>query len=684
VSGGLATPPVQSTSQPRDRKTFRADIQGLRALGLILMFLTHAEVSATGGGFVALDLFFVLSGFLITGLILEEMHRSGTLSMTGFYARRIRRLLPQALFVLAVVVIVSSILYAPVRAELIAGDVIAASLYVVNWRFQAQDVDYFAVDPSDSPIQHFWSLSVEEQFYFVWPLLLLMAFVFIARRNPRRMRMALWAGVALVGVPSLFYNLRIIDLASNGAYFSTPARMWEFALGGALALVLPASIKLPKAVVSVLMWGGIAALLVTTHLYSFDTPYPGTAALVPTLATVGMLIAGAATVTCAPLRALCSRPAQYVGDLSYAWYLWHWPLLVFARELWGSMTAVEALLVIAVSWVPTALTARWIENPVRYSRPLARRPRHAIGFGFASIAVAVVMAVGLTSMQPRIETASSHEVAGAVAAVSDPAKFDRRADRMRPTPEDAKSDRGTMFRDGCLVPPDGDDESPECVYGHPSGDKTAVLFGDSHAMHYFPGLERVAIRRGWRLVGLTRAACTAAEIGYEARCDAWREKTLERIEQDERPDLVLVSTSTTSPRGKERNGQRRDQEESEPLFEAAFRRTLERLRATGARVVVIADTPRSPQDVAECVSEHPDELRDCAFRDDRRPEGQFDVRAARQVEGVRVIEPARLICPKRICAPVIGRALVFRDTNHLTASFSVTLRGWLDEQLPAV
>jgi hypothetical protein len=203
-------------------------------------------------------------------------------------------------------------------------------------------------------------------------------------------------------------------------------------------------------------------------------------------------------------------------------------------------------------------------------------------------------------------------------------------------------------------------------------------------MHYFPPLERLALNRGWRLVVLTRASCTAASVAYDARCDRWREQALRRIETRERPPMVLVGTSTTSPTGVLDDGRRLDREESELQFEDGYRRTLERLRAAGSRVIVLADTPRADKDVAECVSERPRELDGCVFADTRRVDGQFDVRAARGMDGVAVVDAAELICPDRRCAPVIGNALVLRDSNHLTATFAATLHDWLAERVPDV
>jgi peptidoglycan/LPS O-acetylase OafA/YrhL len=660
---------------------YRRDIQGIRALGLTIVFLTHAKVDAIPGGFVGLDAFFVLSGFLITGLIVEEIERTGTVSLLKFYARRVRRLLPLAVLVLGVVTVMSALMLSPVRNDVIAGDVVAAAFYFVNWRFASQSVDYFAPETLESPLQHFWSLSVEEQYYLVWPTLLLLGLLCWKHRRRGTLRQWLWVAVLVTGLPSLYYSAFVVDTSTASySYFSTLARVWEFSLGGALALALPKRLELPRPLVLLLSWGGVAALVGAAFVFTPELPYPGTAALVPTLATVAILVAGAATVSAAPTRALCSRPCQYVGDLSYAWYLWHWPALIFASAAWGPLTTLESLAVIAASWVPTEISHRLVEQPFRYSRPLARRPPRALAFGAASMVAAIAMAVALTGLQPRVQTAAADQVLGARAAEQGDA-LQRRADALRPAPRRAVEDRGEVYRAGCLVEQTAT-ESPECVFGDSDSDRSVVLFGNSHALHYSPALLRLAKRRDWRLVALLRAGCPIGDVQFGFRCDRWRELALRRIEQVERPRLIVVGTTTEFRTGVVEDGERRSLDDSRPALEDGLARTLERLRATGARVVLLKDLPRSADDVPGCVSRDPSDLERCAFPDEREPADAFDARAAARVEGVRTIDPAPLLCPGRVCPAVIGNALVYRDTNHFTATFARTLAPWLGRRLP--
>jgi peptidoglycan/LPS O-acetylase OafA/YrhL len=662
------------------RKGFRRDIQGLRALGLLIVFLAHSELDIGDGGFVGLDIFFVISGFLITGLIVAEVQRTGTLSLSAFYARRIRRLLPLAMTVLLAVIVGSWLLYPPAQGDRVAGDVVAAGLYFVNWRFASQAVDYFDVNPADSPVQHFWSLSVEEQFYLVWPLLIVLGVFWWRRGGGQALRGRLAVLVLATSLPSLLYTLVAIEGAGNGAYFSTLGRVWEFGLGAGLALVLPATLRLPRAAIVALAWSGLLAILYAAYAFEPAMLYPSAATLVPTLGTVALVIAGTATRMSLPIRLLSCGPAQYLGNLSYAWYLWHWPALVFARYAWGPLTGWESLAVIAASWAPAALTHHFIEQPMRHMPLLAARPRRALVFGAACMVGAIGLAGALTTAGPSLRVAPASAVVGAAAAERGEAPPSR-VESVRPVPREAKDDRGQLYRDGCLVVDRDKLESPECVYGDRESDTTVVLFGDSHAMHYFPALRAVARREGWRMVALTRAGCPIADVRFARGCDTWRERSLQRIER-ERPDMVITSHTTAGYLGVVEDGVRLSREDSEPLYEEGHVRTLRRLRRTTGPLVVMRDLPRAPEDVADCVSRHARELERCSFPAQRSGAGDFEVRAARRVAGTRIIDLLPLLCRGGRCAAVIGKALVYRDDNHFTATFARTLAPWLSRQLP--
>jgi peptidoglycan/LPS O-acetylase OafA/YrhL len=676
-----------ATSAARTSRGFRRDIQGIRGFALILVLACHAELPGFGGGYVGLDVFYVLSGFLITGLILDELRRTGTVSLRDFYARRARRLLPLAVTVLVATLLAALVLFPVSRLHQVSDDVLAAALYVANWSFIAQQVDYFAFeDGAISPVQHFWSLSVEEQFYLVWPVLLLALAVLAVRLGARR-RVVLTGALLVLGGASLWYAIAYTAVDPGRAYFSTLTRGWELALGGVLAVVLPAGLRLPRTLGWALAGGGLGVLVATTIIFTSATPYPGWQALLPAFATVAVMVAGTATRMTAPIRLLAAAPLQTLGRISYAWYLWHWPAIVIAAAVWGPLTVGDRVLVTLASGVPTVISHHLIEERFRRSRTLAARPRRslALGGGFTTAAVALAFAVVI--VRPGLDAAPAGAVTGARSAA---APLQENVSAIRPTPATARDDRGRMFDDGCLVKGTAR-TSPSCVYGDPHGDTTVVLFGDSHALQYFPALERIASRRGWRLVGLARASCPIGLVDYQPTCNAWRANTLRRIERRERPDLVIASSATDTRFRVKVDGRRLSRTASEPLLEAGYARTFRRLAAGGTRIAVLRDQGRAPLEVADCVSEHHDDLRRCAFRPRRPWKLAFDVRGARRAHrGVTIIDPIDVLCPRshgggrRLCAPVIGNVLVYRDTYHMSATFAATLADWLEGRLPRV
>ena len=672
-------------SGARTQKGFRLDIQGVRGFALVLVLACHARLPWAEGGFVGLDVFYVLSGFLITGLILTEIDRRGGVSLLGFYARRARRLLPLAVTVLVFILVGSALLFSPVRNEAVSGDVVSAALYYANWHFLAQAVDYFAFEsPSVSPVQHYWSLSVEEQFYLLWPLLVV-GVLAIGRRAGMSHRRLLAVLVGLLGGASLAYGIWFSSFAPQQAYFSTLARGWELGLGCALALVLPVGLRLPRVLTTLLAGGGLAVLAWMTLTLSDTAPYPSWRALGPTLATVAIIVAGTATVSSAPIRLLSQPPLQYLGRISYAWYLWHWPLLVFAAELLGPLSVRQSVAVTLIAWIPTAITHQLIEERFRRSRTLARRPLRSIRLGLACTATAVVAALVLSAAQRDTPVATAAQAVGA-RAIERGHAVQATVAAIRPDLKHANDDRGPSFADGCHIKNDPRVRSPKCAYGDVHSSTRVVLWGDSHALQYAPGMMALAKQRGWRLESLTMAGCTVADVHLKPQCDRWRANEMRRI-QHERPALVVVTSGTVDRyEVDDDNGHHLDRRHSQPLLVAGMKRTLRRLRATGAKVVVLRDQGKVPFDPVDCVSAHRRHLAKCAFTP-RRPESQaFDAVAARAVPGVRLVDPLGYLCEEddRHCPAVVGNVLVYRNTYHISATFSKTLAPWLGRKLPKV
>jgi peptidoglycan/LPS O-acetylase OafA/YrhL len=656
------------------------------AVGCVLLY--HAGLPFAPGGYVGVDVFFVISGFLITGLLLRELEETGTVSLGRFYSRRAKRLLPLTVVVLAVVVALSWLLFDPVRMDEVSLGVVAAGLYVMNWLLAFRATDYFSAGLQASPVQHFWTLAVEEQFYLFWPVLLL-AVAWWSRRAGPALRPVLAVAFAAVAVSSFAYGVYSTGQQAGGAYFSTLTRGWELALGGMLALAPAARLgRLPRPVAGALACAGLGAIAFSTIRFDDNTLFPGTAALVPTLGTAAIIAAGFATTPAGPSRLLGLAPVRHVGRISYSWYLWHWPPLVFAAAVWGELSPVEGLTVLAVSYVPAVLTNRLVERPFLHSKTLSRYPRKALALGGACTASSVALGLGLFAVTPTIPEAPEARVAGA-AALEEGHSLQKSAKAVHPTPREAetKENRPQMYTDGCHLDL-AETESPECVYGNPSSDTTVVLFGDSHAMQWFPALKELAEERDWRLLGFSKSACPPAEIQVYStglrreyrECDEWRERTLERITQ-EAPSLVVTSMLNRYRAREDGKGLPRDA--SNEAVVDGYVSTLRELRGAGAPVAVIEDVPRPDKDVPECVSRSLERLQDCAFPRSKALGGpRINAEAAERVKGAGLVDPTPVVCPEEMCPAVVGDALVYRNGAHLTATYVRTLTPWLGEQLP--
>jgi peptidoglycan/LPS O-acetylase OafA/YrhL len=657
---------------------FRPDIQGLRAVAIGAVLLAHAGIPVAAGGYAGVDVFFVISGFLITGALARELERTGTISLASFYARRVKRLLPLAITVLAFVVVGAWLLLPPLRADEAARDVVAAGAYAINWKLAADSVDYFATG-DQSPIEHFWSLAVEEQFYLAWPALLLVA-TLAWRRAPRP---ALWALLVATTLASFAYALHLSRAEPSAAYFSTPARVWELSLGGLLALALARRAPGPRTATAA-AYGGTAAIAAAVLLLDAGAAFPGWPALLPTLGAAALILAGAGPHRSLPRRVLETGPMQRVGALSYAWYLWHWPVLVFGAAAIGPLSTAQGIALTLLSLAPTSVSHRAIEEPLRRARP--RKRRFALAAAPAGALATAALGIGLLLALPSPPTLAEGDADGAT-RLEQTTRLQPRAGAIRPVPRAADEDRGRSYEDGCLVEAP-DVRSKRCVYGNLRGASTVVLYGDSHAMQWFPALERIARRRGWRLVQLTKAACPVPDVtvnNAELRrrydeCPRWRESALRRIAR-ERPELIVVASSLhyrPLQAGRPLRGRTARGALSRRLVPA-----LQRLAALVPRIRVIRDQPRPPRDIPSCVAEALDHLRSCAF-DRRRALGAPEVErpAVALVPRAKLIDATSRFCPRELCPAVIGDVLVYRNSGHLTATYARSLTTWLSRRLP--
>src|SRR3954454_905323 len=390
---------------------FRPDIQGLRGVAVLLVALDHADVPGMGGGYVGVDVFFVISGFLITGWLLRRAFDSARVPFGDFYAARARRILPGAVLTLVATCAASVVYLNPVRALAVLHDALWAAFFAANVHFADVGADYFARDDPPSPIQHFWTLAVEEQFYLAWPLLLaaVLLVLRVGRRGGRVSRRGL-AGVVAMGVAaSLTWSIHLTASNPTAAYFSTAARAWELGLGALIAIALPCILRVPAALGAALSWLGLAGILGAAVAFGPGTPFPGSAALLPVVGA-GLVIAGGTTSGCRAGAALIlgRRPLRAVGDVSYGFYLWHWPPLAIAAQYAGHpLSMLQNLVLLALALALSSITYRVFENPLRHARRL-RRPRLALALWPASVSTVVLAAaIGTASLvMPRAATPS--------------------------------------------------------------------------------------------------------------------------------------------------------------------------------------------------------------------------------------------------------------------------------------
>ena len=694
-------------TEPRSQG-FRPDLEGLRGIAVLLVLVYHAGVPRLTGGYVGVDVFFVLSGFLITGLLVRELESTGTVSLPAFYARRARRLLPAAAVCLLATVAISAVVLPPLRTPDVTADGIAAALYASNIRFAIEATDYLQSEGAPSPLLHFWSLGVEEQFYVFWPALLL-----LVTRGAAAIvrRVAIVAAVVLV--LSLGLSLWLTVANAPWAFYSLPTRAWELAIGALLAVGAARLVRLPPGVAAAAGWIGLAAVALSAVVIRTDTPFPGTAALLPTVGSGLVILAGMRASPAGPGRLLGLPPLRFLGKISYSLYLWHWPVIVLPAALIDTPLPVRiglAVLAIPIAWA----SQRWIEEPIRHGRLVGLVPRRNLAVAGA-LTVALVLssaAIGRT-IEGGLANAASGRDAGesldgvlgpvrtpSVPSATAPPTASPTADpeqfagpvpaNLLPRLVDAPDDKPSTYEDGCHVD-QGARAPADCVYGDPKSDTTVVLAGDSHAAQWFPALEWLATENGWRLLPMTKGACSIAEVtvwnttferAYE-ECDAWREAVLERIETVE-ADLVIVATSRThTPMV---DGRVLEGDRARATMLEAVGRTLNRLNEIAPRVVVLADTPRATTDPPTCLSQNLGEMEACATPRERAfiqawSEGEREVAEAADAAFVDV---APWVCPVDPCPVVIARYLVYRDTHHLTTPFVMALRSRLQAALPAL
>ncbi|TDC54424.1 acyltransferase [Jiangella ureilytica] len=691
AAAGRVTESERRTSSQR----FRGDIQGLRAVAVLAVLGFHTGMPLLSGGFVGVDVFFVISGFLITGLIDREIGRTGRLRLSRFWARRVRRLLPATAVVLVTVGAMTLLVLPMTRWSSVAWDIATSALYVVNWRLADQSVSYLASDDAPSPVQHYWSLAVEEQFYIVWPLMILLV-LWLQRRYRLPLTRAMLTGIAAIGVPSFIWSIVLTKTSPGPAYFVSTTRLWELAIGGALAILAHRIPRLPAVWAHLLGVAGLTAIVLAVVTFDAATPFPGIAALVPTLGAAAVIAAGTVGRRTISDLVLDTPIMRDIGTLSYSLYLWHWPLLIGAAAMWGEdneLPVTIAVTVVGFSVVPAWLTHRLVEAPIHRAKVFVRLPGWAAVLGVVCTAIGVATAVIVSLAVPKQPSyAVGGEAPGAAVLDAIPAQDpDGRpadsVDLLVPDVLAAREDLATLGGEPCISELEGT-ELEACSYGPEDADVTMALVGDSKAHQWLPAFQRIADERGWRILTYLKSACPLArvDIKYEDRanqdCAEYNETRYDRLHELESIDYVVTSQVASQAYLGPNESQR---EQTDAMVED-LRRTWTGLEDAGRQVIVLVDNPNPEHEVIECVAEHGDELSACAFPraiGAERGGAPAQLAALEGLDGVSSVDVNDYICPGDMCPAVIGNVLIYRRGSHLTATYVDSLTPRLDEALIA-
>lgn len=682
------TPSPSRASNRRERSPehaasdrFIPHVQGLRAIAVLFVVLYHFWPARLSGGYVGVDIFFVISGFLITAHLARELTTTGGVKLSQFWARRARRLLPASLLVLLFCAIVAAIpLLTPTSAmPAEVREILASTFYVENWYLAFNSADYLALSGEPTTVQHYWSLSLEEQFYVLWPLIMLLA-AWIAVKYFRgdRLRAAAIA-IGVVSVASFVFCVVYTMTDPAPAYFVTFGRMWQFGVGALIALV--PRLRVRNAALSFLLgWGGILVLLYTAFTFDAQTPFPGYMALLPTLGAAAIIAASNTERWWYPTRLLAVRPMRFTGDISYSLYLWHWPLIIIAPSVpfWG-LTIYHRVALLMLCFVLAWLTKRFVEDPVRSWKPLTSRPPRVTLWAslVAMLLVGSVAAGGWAVNAPSYQQGvqaiqqvrDNPPSCFGAASVLDESCAGQAPDDILPAPGFAGAD--APGEPQCFIQLN-DSRPVSCEFGSDAADAPRIaLVGDSHAYQLVATFARIAEREGWHLTTYFKGACpwnttplaTAGSFG--AACTDWRDGVAAEL-ADSDFDAVFTSAISNTPYAVAGYDSAYD------AAVAGYREAWATMTDRGIPVVTVVDNPRWETDPNKCLRSR--DQADCLGARGEVLIADDPIReAAEGQSGVTLLDFTDVYCDDETCAPVVGGANVYRDQDHLTVTFADTL-----------
>ncbi|WP_405372978.1 MULTISPECIES: acyltransferase family protein [unclassified Microbacterium] len=690
---------------PHVPQRFRTDIQALRAIAVLLVLVYHLRPERLTGGYIGVDVFFVISGFLITSHLVREASRSGRVKLGAFWAARARRILPASLVAIAVTVGLTAVFSPVTSLENLQRQALASIFYVQNWVLASDSVDYSAAENDATAFQHFWSLSVEEQFYVFWPLIVFAALWIVARRSTgergaatdelrlRRLLTTMFGVVVLASF--VFSTVAVLDGRAD-AYFITTTRVWELGAGGLLAVITLR--RITEVWRHVLAYGGLAAIAVSAVVLTNETPFPGVTALPVILGTIAVILAGTPGRDEGPVTLRAYDPwlfvsrlrvTQWIGDRSYSLYLWHFPVIVLWPVIADRKVGyIDLFAMTVVSFVLAHFSYRWIEQPVRRATFFSSStPRTLI-----AALIAMVVVAGMTFAYPATSSATAREwdalatqaqslpALGAAAVTGDEIPtFTTPGAAVTPSPLRAGDDRNIAFSDEECVSDQRAATTVSCTAGPADADQSVVLVGDSHARVYSTALADMAESDGWSLRTYLHNACPFSttprveEERNESVCTAPNAVVMDEI-LAQRPDLVITTWSAAA--------QFVDDGSAGEPGAVGLAEYWNQLEEAGIQVLVLRDVPRMARNIPDCVALRYDSPDSCGVSRDRGLRGE-EVTA----EAIALAPEATLadftdtFCTEERCKAVIGNVVVYSDNHHLTDTFARTMIPQLSEEM---
>lgn len=644
----------------------RLDIQGLRAIAVLTVVIYHIWPHALPGGFIGVDVFFVISGYLITSNLLREVERTGTIDFRAFYIRRALRLLPASALVIGASLLLVPLLTPSYTWVNWASQAAASLFYFQNWLLFREAVDYLSADNLPTAFQHFWSLAIEEQFYLLWPAVMMLPLVSSALRRLSYKKALIVVCFVIAGT-SFTLSVVLSGAQTPENYFATHVRLWELALGGLVAVAGPTFLA---NIGKLGFLGGLFLIAASAFALSGEIAFPGYVALLPTIGATLIIVSGRSNIGTMAIL-LSNRPFVFLGGISYSLYLVHWPLVVFFKPEARGFAVLEGALLAAVAVLLSWSLKRWVEDRFRTSGHVTVYNLRPIATASA-LCLVPVLTLGFVAASSRSEAFDPARHPGALVLLDNSRKATDTNGEFFPPLKTVKRDRATLYDNGCHLR--FEEATPQdCRFGNANGQMKVFLIGDSHAANWYPALELLAEEQNWNGFAFTKSSCPLVPVMLNrsgaayTQCLEWAQRVLERIER-EKPDLVIFGQESRL------HAFAPEDDRQLPKILADLWRAI---RPHVGAIIAMVDTAKWPNDPNECVAKDSE----CELPLSQLLSRDPFVEAASLTSDAKLVDMNEYVCPQGLCAPLTGNVLVWRDRHHLTATYSRSLKTLLLRKL---